>query len=186
MMKFSLIFFIFIAAAANLFAVTVEIERLDLEKKYTALADTETVKYVDKCERAKFDPYEWKMWEGYYSARAFIQPIAVIKVRRGPNEFLRGNLDPFIKRAQGETAKLGANLFGYVKIKKNVQILEPDVMIFRAYKQLFQSGNAAWEAFFTDILAQGILLTLEDIQKGDKTKETLEKYSKPAPASDVK
>ena len=161
----------FFAGLSPLWALTAEIDRIDYTgAAYSALPDTDSVKYVDHCTRGKFDPYEWKTWEGYYSVRAFIQPIAVVTIKREPNEFFGGNLDPYIRRAEGEAAKLGCNMLCFVRIKKNKELLEPDAMIFRAYKQLFQAGNDAWTAFFGEIMTKGILLTLEDIQLGEKTK----------------
>ena len=160
-----------LSAYSPLFALTVEVDRIDGGSKYAAIKDTDAVQYVDRCARGKFDAYEWKTWEGYYSARAFVEPIAVITIKRGPHEFLGGNLDPYIKLAQGETGRIGGNLVCYVQIRKNKRLLEPDAMIFRAYKQLFQSGNSAWEAYFGEIMSKGILLTLDDLKEGVKTKD---------------
>jgi hypothetical protein len=168
--------FICLAASVPTQALTVKVERIDTGTSYTAIKDTESIKYVERCTREKFALYEWKTWEGYYSARAYIMPLAIITVRRESDEMFGGDLTPFIKKAQSEAGKIGANIFCYVRIKNNKQLIEPDLVIFRAYKQLFQAGNASWEAFFKDLMEQGFLLTLEDIQKGEKTKETLEKH----------
>src|SRR3989344_5993128 len=165
--------FLFLCAAPAR-ALTVEVVRIDAGTSYTLIQDTAAVKYVDRCTRGKFAPYEWKTWEGYYSARAYIMPLAVITVRRGKNEVFGGDLTPYINRAQLEARNMGANLFCYVRMKKNAQLLEPNAVIFRAYKQLFQAGNAGWEAFFNDLMNQGVLLTLQDLQLGEKTREALE------------
>ncbi len=164
-------------AAVPLHALTVEVESIEVGKTYSAIKDTATVRYVDRCTRGKFEAYEWKTWEGYYSARAFIQPIANITVKRDPNEIFGGDTTPFIKKALEETAKAGGNIFCLVQLKKNKQLLEPERIVFRAYKQLFQAGNASWETFFNDISNQGILLTLQDLQLGEKTRDALEKVN---------
>ncbi len=170
----------FFLVSAPLRALTVKVETIDASKTYAAIKDTETVKYMERCERKKFDMYEWKTWEGYYSARAYILPIAYVTVRREPEEIFGGDQTPFIKRAQAECGKIGSNLYCLVRVKKNPQILEPDAMIFLAHKQIFQSGNSTWEAFFGDIMTKGILLTLYDIQAGEKTREILEKQKSDA------
>ena len=68
-------------------------------------------------------------------------------------------------------------MFCFVLMKKNKQLLEPETVIFRAYKQLFQAGNASWESFFGDLMNQGVLITLQDLQLGEKTREALEKQN---------
>ena len=163
-------------AAAPARALTAKVDRIDGGTSYLALADTESVKYLDHCTRGKFEPYEWKTWEGYYSARAYVMPIAIITVKRDKAEMFGGDVLPFINRAKVETKGIGGNLLCFVQVKKNKQILEPDVIVFRAYKQLYQAGNEGWEAFFKDIMDQGVLLTLQDLQLGEKTREALERH----------
>ncbi|OGR85538.1 MAG: hypothetical protein A2901_03340 [Elusimicrobia bacterium RIFCSPLOWO2_01_FULL_54_10] len=174
---FSSILFIFSAAPA--WALTAAVDRIDTNVAYTAYEDTQAVKYVDRCMRGQLKAYEWKTWEGYYSARAYMMPLAVVTVRREENELFGGDISPFIDKAQAEAAKIGANIFCYVRIKKNQDLQETETMIFRAYKQLFQAGNSSWEAFFKDIMNKGVLLTLQDLQLGEKTREALEKYNAP-------
>jgi len=155
-------------------ALTVTVDTMDDSRTFTALKDTSSITYFERCKRKQFKIYEWKTWEGYYSARAYIMAIAVIKVKRDPDEIFGGDLTPFIDLAQEETGKVGGNAFCFVRIKMNKALQEPEEVIFRAYKQLFQAGNVAWENFFKDIMDQGILLTLEDIRTGNKTKAILD------------
>src|SRR5437868_6512437 len=91
---------LFCAAPAR--ALTVEVVRIDAGTSYNMIKDTAAVKYVDRCTRDKFHPYEWTTWEGYYSARAYIMPLAVITVRRGKNELFKGDMGPYIDKAQLE------------------------------------------------------------------------------------
>ena len=177
MLKVIIPFILLFLCVAPARALTAEVVRIDAGTSYSLIQDTAAVKYVDRCTRGKFAPYEWTTWEGYYSARAYIMPLAVITVRRGKNEMFGGDLTPYINMAQQEARNMGANLFCFIQMKKNKQILEPDAVIFRAYKQLFQAGNAGWEAFFNDLMNQGVLLTLQDLQLGEKTREALERQN---------
>ena len=136
--------------AAPASALTVEVEKMDSQAAYGAIADTGSIKYFAKCTRNNLRPYDWKVWKGHYAVRSYVDAIAVITVKREPNEPFLPKDDPFILKAEQATAKAGGNMVCLVSLKKSVENLGIETMVFRAYKQLLISGHSGWIQYYNE------------------------------------
>lgn len=150
--------------APSAFAVTVEIEKYDSAANYSVLSATNNIVYLNKCNRDKLKPYEWKTWEGHYGVRAYIQPIATIIVKRELNDAYIVETSTFVEKAIQISAKIGGNILCYVDLKKWSQTVSYEAMTFRAYRQFFLSGHKGLETFYNDKMTGGLPLTIQDTQ----------------------
>ena len=136
------------ALSSPAFAVKVETEKIDSSASYGTFPDTATVRYYKKCTRENLRPYEWKIWEGHYAIRSYIEAVATIDVTREPDEPFLPNADPFIRKAMAASAQAGGNLVCYVALKESIGKLGFEKVTFRAYRQMFISGHTGWVDFF--------------------------------------
>ena len=146
-------------AAAPAYALTVQVDLVDSSVKYGALTSTANVQYCEKCTRDVLRAYEWRLWESNYSLRAYVDAIATITVKREKTEVLY-DYSLFIEKATEETVKIGGNLLCNVKLKRARSELGFESVTFRAYKQLFISGNTAWSSAYLDEVQKSLPLTL--------------------------
>ena len=142
------------ALSAPAFAVSVEIEKLDSSSNYGAFTDTAAVRYYKKCTWENLRPYDWKIWEGHYAIRSYIEAVATITVEREPEEPFLPNADPFIRKAVIASAKAGGNVVCYVSLKESMGKLGFEKVTFRAYRQMFISGHSGWVDFFQNEIAK--------------------------------
>jgi hypothetical protein len=154
-----------LALGSSAFALTEEVDKLDSKASYSAVADTSNVVYFSKCTRDNLRPYEWKIWEGHYAIRSYIEPIATITVKRDPDEPFLPNAEPFIRKALGASARIGGNIVCYVALKKSMEGLGFYSVTFRAYRQFFLSGHTGWLQYYNEKLGKGPPLTLPQQDK---------------------
>lgn len=190
MKKYSAAKFLILAAAMALLAltragkaraITVDIDTFGLSVKYEAIVDSSTVMYMDQCMRKKFKPYEWKAWQGYYSVKAYIQPIATIRVRREDNDPIMDDMTPFIERAIKESIALGGNMVCRIKLIRSKKELGVDTMIFRSYRQFFSGSYKELEVYY-EKLGGGKPVSVEDTYKvADSTENASTLVTPPPP-----
>ena len=133
------------------FALSVEVESMDFSQpKYSAISDTAAVKYFSKCSRDNLKLFEWKKYLDHgYAIRSYLQPIAILTVKREPVELLP-NPQPLILRAIKESAKMGGNLICFVSLKRNMDGLGLDSITFRIYKQFLISQHTGWLQYYSE------------------------------------
>ena len=154
-MKFFLCAAFFLALSSPVFALSVEVEKMDYtQANYGAISDTASVKYFPKCAKENFRPYEWKVWKGHYAVRSYVDPIVIITVKREPNEPFLPNAEPFILKALQTAAKTGANMVCYVASKKSMEGLGFESVSFRAYRQFLLSGHAGWLQYYNQKISK--------------------------------
>lgn len=146
------------------FSLVAEVDKLD-SASYSVIADSKNVVYLEKCTRARLCQYEWKVWEGHYGIRSYVQAIANITVKKEDTEIFTPETRPFIEKAIEESAKIGGHIICYVSFKKPSYAIGFESITFRAYKQFFLSGNKAWETYFYEKIAKGPPLTVPDLKK---------------------
>lgn len=130
---------------------------------YSALISTVVV-YLDKCSKLKLNQYEWRVWEGNYSIRSYVQPIATIIVKRAVDELFTMDPTTFIARAVESSAKIGGNIVCTITFKKNPYTFGIESMTFRSYRQVFLSGNKSWEDFYNERITKELPITNQQIR----------------------
>ena len=176
-MKKPILTLLFALSPSFAFALGAKLDLYDSAAKYSVVPSTR-VRYCEQCARDKFAPYGWKTWVGYYSLKAYVQPVADITVVRESSEAFTMDYTPYIQRAVQESARLGGNILCLVTFKKNRYTFGFESVTFRAYKQVFESGNDPLVHFYDDRSVNEGLVTLEDVRRDVEYEEQLEQQQK--------
>ncbi len=146
-----LFFLLWFVCAERARALTVEVDTFGLQQKYEAVADTASVIMLERCERKNFTAYQWKAWQGYYSVKAHVEPIATITIRREATDPIMDDMTPFIERALSECMKQGGNFLCHIRLKRSKQELGIESMTFRAWKQFFLGSYKELEDYYKNL-----------------------------------
>ncbi len=134
--------------ASNALALTVEIDTFGLAQSYEAVKDTASVIMMERCVRRNFAPYQWKAYQGFYSVKAHVEPIATIVVKREVTDPIMDDMTPFIDRALAESMKLGGNFLCHIRLKRSKHELGVESMTFRAWRQFFLGSYKELEVYY--------------------------------------
>lgn len=160
------------ACALNARALTLEVDTFGLQQKYEAVKDTSSVIMLERCARKSFAPYQWKAWQGYYSVKAHVEPIATIVVTREPTDPIMDDMTPFIEKALAECMKQGGNFLCHIKLKRSKQELGVESMTFRAWRQFFLGSYKELEDYYKNLNEGRPVSTLDTYKIAESTENT--------------
>lgn len=151
------------------FSLAQEVQKYD-ETAYSAIASSKNLIYLAECSRSKLKQFEWKVWEENWMVRARIQPIATIVVRWDKEDPFLSDAELFIRKAVESSLSIGGHILCMVQLERDRKTLMVKSISFRAYRQLFVSGNQNWESYLNELVSKELPLTLEDFQAMEKRK----------------
>ncbi len=146
-----------------------EVDTFGLQQKYEAVTDTASVIVTERCERKLFAPYQWKAWQGFYSVKAHVEPIATIVVRREATDPIMDDMTPFIEKALAEAMKQGGHFLCKIRMKRSKQELGVESMTFRAWRQFFLGSYKELEDYYKNLNGGKPVTTLDTYKVAGST-----------------